>query len=116
MLKKLIIFLVIVSFLPGCKKHTITLTGSIELKCIDDYYIGASYNVHTEYDYINNKSIYGNTSLKSDIVTQTTIIDDLNPGTYIIHFTKTGWTQSSIMAVQITSGKTRSYNLSIYFN
>jgi hypothetical protein len=115
MIKKSLLILAIVSLLTECKKDTISTTGNIEFKCEDDYFIGAKYSVHTEYDFFNNNNRNGNFSLKSGTIAQTTLVNDLNPGNYVIYFFKENWSTLNIYkTVQVTAGQTRSYSLSLY--
>ena len=89
MLKKLIIFLFIVSFLPGCKKDTISLTGNIDIVCKSDNIIGAGFAIYTMESYLlNEKDPLGDFEVKSGILSKVTQISDLNPGDYIISFYK----------------------------
>lgn len=109
------LLILIVGFVFGScyKDDSISTTGNILINCVDDRYIGASYNVITEYSFIQAKEsgIYLDSDIRNgNITTSKTEINELNPGTYYITFYQAGWINVH-KAVQVSAGKTSELKL-----
>jgi PEGA domain. len=110
-----VILLLLGFILISCEKDDEQSTGNILINCIDDHYVGASYNVITEYSFIQAKEsgIYLDSDIRNgNLNTSKTEINNLNPGTYYITFYKTGWINVH-KAVQVSAGKTSELKLSL---
>ena len=114
-MKKIWIVLLLMGLLSiSCEKNDEPLTGDIILNCTDDHYIGAEYNVITEYSFIQGQinDIYLDAEIRKGTITQSeTKILNLNPGTYYITFYKTGWINVN-KAVQVSAGRQTELKLS----